>query len=154
MITIVEYEDRYHSDFKRLNMEWLEKYGLLEAPDLELLNDPRGKVLDKGGTILLAIEGSRVIATAGLKKEKDDQFELVKMSVDPHYRGQGISKLMMDHCLEFAKISKASKIILFSNSQLQPAIRLYEKYGFKQVPVADTSLLTADIKMELVLKNE
>ena len=154
MITIIEYEDRFQPEFKRLNMEWLEKYGLVEAPDLEVLNDPRGQVLDKGGIILLAMDDTRVIATAGLKKEKDGQFELVKMSVAPIYRGQGVSKLMMDRCLEEARNLHASKIILFSNSQLQPAIRLYEKYGFKQVAVTDTSLLTADIKMELELAGE
>jgi putative acetyltransferase len=148
---IVEYENKYQPDFKRLNLEWLDKYDLTESHDLEILDDPMGTVIDRGGHIFLAMDIERVIGTAGLWKKNDQEFELVKMTVDPAYRGRGISKILLDRCLDEARKSKAEKVSLFSNSQLQTALKLYEKYGFRNVAVTGTPLLTADVKMELSL---
>ena len=106
---IIEYENEYQADFKRLNLEWLDKYDLTESHDLEILNDPIGTVIDKGGYIFLAREAGRVIGTAGLWKKNAKEYELVKMSVDPAYRGRGTSKLLLDRCLDEAKKNKCRK---------------------------------------------
>ena len=151
MIEIVLYSKKYQPDFKRLNLEWLDKYNLTESHDLEILNNPDETVIDGGGCIFLAMDGEVVIGTAGLWKENETEYELVKMAVDPAYRGQGISKILLDKCLAEAKNRKAHKVSLFSNSQLKTALKLYEKYGFQYVAVTGTNLLTADIKMELSL---
>ncbi|HMU09875.1 MAG TPA: GNAT family N-acetyltransferase [Ferruginibacter sp.] len=148
---IIEYENKYQADFKRLNLEWLDKYDLTESHDLEILNNPMGTVIDKGGHIFLALEAGRVVGTAGLWKKNAKEYELVKMSVDPAYRGRGISKLLLDRCLDEAKKINAEKISLFSNSKLLTALRLYEKYGFHHVAVTDSPMATADVKMELSL---
>jgi ribosomal protein S18 acetylase RimI-like enzyme len=151
MITIISYEEKYQPDFKRLNLEWLDKYNLTESHDLEILNDPTGTVINAGGCIFLAMDGERVIGTAGLWKENDSAFELIKMGVDSEYRGRGISKILLEKCIDEARERKAAKIFLFSNSQLQTALGLYKKYGFHHVDVTDAPFLTADVKMELSL---
>lgn len=151
MIEIIDYENKYQPDFKLLNLEWLEKFNLTESYDLEILDDPLGTIIAGGGCIFLAMDGEKVIGTAGLGKEKDKEYELVKMTVDPAYRGRGISKILMNRCLEEAKKLKADKVFLFSNSQLETALKLYEQYGFSRVEVTGTPLLTADVKMELSL---
>jgi ribosomal protein S18 acetylase RimI-like enzyme len=150
MIEIIEYESKYQPDFKRLNLEWLDKYNLTESHDLEILDDPKGSVLARGGCIFLAMDVEKVIGTAGLWKENEWGYELIKMAVDTEYRGQGISKILLDRCLQEAKERKATKVFLFSNSQLKTALKLYEKYGFIYVDVTDAPFLTADIKMELI----
>jgi putative acetyltransferase len=154
MIELVNYSDRYQPDFKRLNLEWLDKYNLTESHDLKLLDDPQGTIIAGGGCIFLAMDQDKVIGTAGLWKERADEYELVKMAVDPAYRGQGISKLLLDRCLAAAKLLKANKIILYSNSQLQTALKLYEKYGFRHVDATGGHFLLADVKMELSLISE
>ena len=151
MIQIITYSRKYQPDFKRLNLEWLDKYNLAESHDLEILNNPEETVIDTGGCIFLAMDGEQVIGSAGLWKENEVEYELVKMSVDPTYRGQGISKILLDRCLAEAEKRKAQKIFLFSNSQLKTALKLYEKYGFQYVDVTGTNLVTADVKMELSL---
>ena len=151
MISIVPYDKKYHADFKRLNAYWLNHYGLMESHDMEILDDPHGKVLDNGGSIFLAMEGEKVVGTAGIVKEEKNVYELVKMAVDPEYHGKGISKALLDRCLHQAKQQGGTKIYLWSNSQLTIAIRLYEKYGFRHVPPENSPLETADIKMELYL---
>lgn len=151
MIELIAYQTRYHREFKSLNLEWLDKYNLTESHDLEVLNDPEGTVIARGGCIFLAKEGEEIIGTAGLWKESEEEYELVKMTVAPAYRGKGISKLLLERCLSAAKELGAEKIILYSNSQLKTALGLYEKYGFRHVPVTGAPFLTADVKMELSL---
>jgi GNAT superfamily N-acetyltransferase len=132
-------------------MEWLDKHGLTESHDLEILDDPQSAVLDGGGCIFLAIDEEKVVGTAGLVKESATDFELVKMAVDPAYRGQGISKLLLARCIEEARQAGAHTVFLFSSSKLQVAIRLYEQFGFRHVDVVDSPFMTADIKMALSL---
>ncbi|NII29024.1 GNAT family N-acetyltransferase [Pseudoflavitalea sp. X16] len=151
IIEIILYEDRYKADFKRLNLEWLDKYHLTESHDLMVLNDPRGTILDRGGIIYLAVVADEVVGSAALMKEEEGVYELAKMAVTPEWQGKGISRLLIDQCLETARLWKATKITLFSNSQLKTALQLYEKYGFRHVKVEHSPFTTADVKMELEL---
>jgi len=147
---IIDYNDRYKDVFKELNAEWLYKYNLMESHDLEILDNPKKYILDTGGVIYLVKLDDRIVGSAALIKEHDNIYELAKMAVAKDHQGKGLSRLLIEKCLFMAKQLNAGKIILFSNSQLTTAISLYEKYGFKHVPVEDSPFLTADVKMELV----
>jgi len=149
VIEIIEYEEKYHSEFKKLNLEWLDKYNLTESHDLMVLDDPKGTITDRVGYIWLATDAGKIVGTAGIMNEGHGQYELAKMAVDPEYRGKGISKLLIEACIAKAKEIKAVKLILFSNHQLLTALKLYEKYGFRHVEVKDSPFVTADVKMEL-----
>jgi putative acetyltransferase len=151
MIEIIEFEDTYAAAFKTMNLEWLDKYHLTESHDLMVLNDPRGTIIDNGGCIFLAREGEEIAGSAALMKEHEAVYELAKMTVTKKYQGRGISKLLLQRCLQEAKSIQAKKIILFSNHQLQTALKLYEQFGFRHIPVEDSPFLTADVKMELLL---
>ncbi|MEP7231940.1 MAG: GNAT family N-acetyltransferase [Ginsengibacter sp.] len=151
MAIIIDYEDKYISDFQRLNLEWLEKFNLVESHDLEILHYPRENVIDRGGFLFMLVEKDVAIGSAGLFKMNDQEYELIKMAVAPEHRGKKYGDMLLEKCISKAKDVKASKLILFSNSNLQTAIRLYEKFGFKHVEVTDAPFETADIKMELDL---
>jgi GNAT superfamily N-acetyltransferase len=148
---IIDYTDEYAEHFRMLNLEWLGQYGLLESHDVMVINDPRGTILNKGGYIFLAKVGDTIAGSAALMNEGHGEYELAKMAVAPAYRGRGISKLLIESCIEKAKEVGAIKISLFSNHQLQTAIHLYEKYDFKHVEVKGSPFETADVKMELGL---
>jgi GNAT superfamily N-acetyltransferase len=151
MVTIIDFEEKYAADFKRLNLEWLDKYHLTESHDLMVLDDPHGTIINRGGCIFLAKEDDTIIGSAALMKEHEGVYELAKMAVAPAYRGRGISRLLIEQCLDKAVAWKAKKLILFSNHQLLTAIGLYEKYGFRHVAVEDSPFATADVKMEKLL---
>ena len=151
MAVIIDYEDQYLKDFQRLNLEWLEKFNLVESHDLEILHHPRENVIDRGGSIFLLKDNDAIIGSAGIFKINDKEYELIKMSVAPEHRGKKFGDMLLEKCIVKAKEMKASKLILFSNSNLQTAIRLYEKFGFIHVEVVDAPFETADIKMELEL---
>jgi len=151
MIEIIDYEDRYHSDFRELNLEWLEKYELTETHDFEVLDNPNKYVLETGGCIFLAKEGDAIVGSAALVKMKENIYELAKMSVAPAARGAGIGKTLLQHCISTAKQLKATQIILYSNSRLQAAIKMYEQFGFTHITLIDSPFVTADVKMQLSL---
>src|SRR6188508_2789436 len=122
-IEIIVYHDKYHSDFKRLNLEWLDKYHLTESHDLMVLNDPKGTILDRGGFIWLAKAGDKIVGSAALMNEGHGIFELAKMCVGQDWQGNGISKILMETCLKKAKERGVKKLTLFSNHQLQTALK-------------------------------
>jgi N-acetylglutamate synthase-like GNAT family acetyltransferase len=79
-------------------------------------------------------------------------YELAKMAVTRDFQGRGISKMLIEKCLDTARKLKAKKITLFSNHQLQTALHLYQQYGFRHVEVKDSPFETADVRMELELE--
>ena len=150
-IEIIDYNEKYHADFKRMNLEYLDKYNLTETHDILVLDNPGEIILGKGGFLWLAKAGEEIVGTVGIMPEGHGIFELIKMCVAESWRGRGISKLLMETCLQKVKELGGHKLILFSNHQLQTALKLYTKYGFKNVEVTDSPFETADVKMELEL---
>ena len=148
-IEIIEYREMYKSDFKRLNLDYLDKYNLTESHDMIILDNPEEIVIGSGGFIWLAKAGDEIVGTVGIMPEGHGIFELIKMCVAESWRGRGISKLLMETCLQKVRELGGKKLILFSNHQLKTAFKLYEKYGFKNVEVTDSPFETADVKMEL-----
>ena len=152
-VMIVDYEPGHHKAFRDINLEWLDRYGLTESHDLMVLDDPQGTIIDRGGFIWIAMVDGIPVGSSALMKEKEEGvYELAKMGVAAPYRGRGISKLLIEKSIEKAKELGAKKLILFSNHQLKVALGLYEKYGFRHVPVTDAPFKTADVRMELEMR--
>ena len=148
-IEIIVYDGKYHADFKRLNLDYLDKYNLTESHDMIILDNPEEVVLGSGGFLWLAKAGEEIVGTVGILNEGHGNFELIKMCVAESWRGRGISKLLLETCLQKVKELGGEKLFLFSNHQLQTALKLYTKYGFKNVEVTGSPFVTADVKMEL-----
>jgi putative acetyltransferase len=60
-------------------------------------------------------------------------YELIKMAVTARAQGRGYGDRLMVAALDWASARGVSRIILYSNTVLEPAIRLYRKYGFRTV---------------------
>lgn len=95
MAVIINYEDQYHDDFRRLNLTWLDQFDLTESHDLEVLDHPRENVINRGGFIFLLKEEDTIIGTAGLFKVNDREYELIKMFVSPDHRGKGFGDILL-----------------------------------------------------------
>jgi N-acetylglutamate synthase-like GNAT family acetyltransferase len=150
-IRIIPYRTEHFALFKQLNLEWLDHYQLTESHDLLVLDDPEGTILEKGGFIWMAEADGKIVGSVALMKEEEGVYELAKMTVTQAYRGKGISRLLIERALYKAREIGARKVTLFSNHQLQTAIGLYQKYGFRHVAFHDSPFETADIRMELIL---
>jgi GNAT superfamily N-acetyltransferase len=150
-LKLIPYRSEHQVVFKQLNLEWLDFYHLTESHDLMILDDPEGEVINKGGFIWMAEADGKIVGSAGLMKEEEGVYELVKMAVREDYRGNGIARLLIERCLYKARETGAKKVTLFSNHQLHTAISLYEKYGFRHVALVNSPMETADVRMELIL---
>jgi putative acetyltransferase len=60
--------------------------------------------------------------------------ELVKLYLLPEARGMGLGKVLIDQCLLSAKEFGFSHVYLETLPELDKAIPLYEKMGFKYLP--------------------
>ena len=96
---------------------------------------------------------NKIIAgTFALLKNGEQEYELAKMAVAEKFQGLKIGNLMLEFGIRKAKELNAKKIILYSNTKLKPALHLYRKYGFTEVPIGHSDYLRSDIKMELVIE--
>ncbi len=150
-IDIIEFTPALSKHFRKLNEEWLQKYFVVEAYDEELFAHPE-KIIDNGGRIFFAQNGqNEIIGTASLMREEEG-LELAKMAVTETYKGKGIGNILMKHCIEAAKDMGTDKIFLISNRGLAPALHMYRKFGFQEVPMqTNNPYARGDIKMELIL---
>jgi len=151
---IIEYKSIYREAFKKLNIEWLEKYFVVEPIDHTLLSDPENEIISKGGLIYLVRLDNKIVGTVALLKVNNKIYELSKMAITDKYQGKGIGKKLLYYCIDKVKNLKASKIILYSNTKLIPAIELYKKCGFIEVYLDSSEYERANIKMELSLNHE
>lgn len=150
-VMIIQYDKQYAEDYKNLNIAWIEKYFVVEEHDMEQLDNPDAYIISKGGYILFARCEDAIVGTCALIKTGDYEFELAKMAVAEEARGKHIGKRLGHAAIEFLKDIGAKRIWLESNRILEPAINLYTKLGFKEIPITHTPYARADIKMELSL---
>jgi len=117
-----------------------------------MLSNPKKYVIDNGGFIFFAMVNGEVAGTFALLKQEGNTYELSKMAVGEEYQGKNIGNKIMIFCIEQAKRLEALKLVLYSNTKLGPAIHLYRKYGFYEIPVGNSGYKRSNIKMELTLK--
>ena len=152
MIAVIPFEEKYSADFKYLNLEWLRQYFAVEPYDEYQLSHPVQEIIERSGYIFLAKNDEHIIGTIALMKENDRSFEITKMSVTKDSQGKGISKLLMNACIKMAEEKKWDRLFLYSNTLLVPAIQLYRRYGFIEIPLESNSHYNrTNIKMELKL---
>ncbi len=73
------------------------------------------------------------------------------MAVDESFQGKNIGNKMLLHSIDMCKNLNATKLILYSNTILEPAIHLYKKHDFREVLLDHSEYTRSNIKMELVL---
>ena len=151
-VSIVEYKEDYANSFKALNIAWLNKFFVVEPIDEEVLSHPVKNIIDRGGNIFFAIIDNEPVGCFALVKELgEDVYELSKMAVSEEHQGKKIGNQLLEFCFEEAKRMGATKVILFSNTILKPAIHLYKKYGFLEIDLNGAVHKRANIKMEKII---
>ena len=149
-IRVVPFQPDYAGDFRRLNLEWIERLFKVEAPDRKVLDDPERAIIDKGGMIFFALDGAAVVGTVALIRIGERRCELAKMAVATTHQRRGIGELLGAACKSWARDKAIETIVLETNSKLGNAIRLYERLGFRRVVDPQASeYARCDVHMEL-----
>ncbi len=153
-VEIVEYQPQYKKAFYELNRKWIELYWELEPHDIEVLENPEKHILEKGGHIFVALYNGfpvGVCALCPMPAESPYDYELAKLAVNNSIQRKGIGRRLCDAVIEKARDLGGEKLFLESNTRLKPAIALYRKLGFKELPEYHPAYARGDIQMELSL---
>jgi putative acetyltransferase len=153
MSEVVRFTPEFVKHFEQLNREWIDFYFEIEDADRVMFGDPFKEIVEPGGQIFFVVVNEEVMGTCAVMRLDGKTYELAKMAVSPKVQGRGYSNLLMKNAIEFATDAGAERLILLSNTRLTAAIALYEKHGFKRVPITDAAdYKRVDIQMELRLR--
>ncbi len=87
--------------------------------------------------VYFVIEENDIVVGGGgikaLKNNTNKVCELQKMYFSPSIRGKGYGKLLIQKCLDTAKIFGYKKCYLESDFSMEAVIHIYKKYGFKHL---------------------
>ena len=151
-VKIIPFRPAHANAFKKLNLNWLERYFYVEEKDKELLENCQESIIDIGGYIFLAQADSEIVGCFSLIPFDNNTFELGKMAVDPKFQGFKIGQQMLTFVIDFAKRNNWKAIVLYSSTKLDTALHVYRKYGFREVELEkNLPYARSDIKMELNL---
>ena len=149
---IVPFRGEHAAAFRRLNLDWIERLFKVEGPDLEVLDDPQGAILEPGGAIFMALDGDTAVGTSAMIAFGGGRYELAKMCVAASHQGRGIGELLGRACTAWARAQGAQSVFLETNSALAGAIRLYERLGFRHAPFPKVSdYARGDVYMEMAI---
>ena len=152
---IIPYQKKYRKDFIELNTAWIERYFLIEEDDLKIFNHV-DDYIDSGSMIFFALEEHKVLATCMAMPLNNGVWELCKLAAAGQYTGKGAGSAVMRACMDYAITHGAKKLTFISNRKLKPALHIYEKLGFQEVPLNNDyqDYERADIQFELVVESQ
>lgn len=140
--------------FERLNRHWIEKYFTIEPTDIDSLQHADKYILEKGGTIIFAVAGEEIVGTVALKPIDATTTEMTKLAVDEKFQGYKIGWRLVKEIMHLAAAQGYKKVVLYSNTILVPALTMYEKFGFREIPVEPGRYKRSNIKMEYIFGEE
>lgn len=148
---IVDYLPEHQRAFAALNYAWIERYFTIEAADRAVLDHPQEHILNPGGAILIGTCEGQVVATCALIPLPDQVVEIAKMAVSDAHQGKQFGWQLGQAAIARAREMGAHSVWLESNTILRPAIALYHKLGFREVPQQDSEYQRSNIQMTLDL---
>ena len=130
-LAIRRFTDALADDFYRINAEWIGDMYRLEQTDIDVLKNPRERIIAPGGDILFVEDPSLgIVGTCALQKTGERQFELTKMGVLDKARGKRAGAFLLDAIVARAYALGCDRLYLLSNAKSAAAVHLYEKIGF------------------------
>ena len=98
-VQIKAFEDKYHTQFREISLDWLHSNGLYEKADDDLLDNPQ-KYLENGSFIFLAHYNDEIVGTVTLSPLENNTFEIMKLGVIGTYKRLGIGRKLLQICID------------------------------------------------------
>ena len=93
---------------------------------------PEVKYMEPYGRLYLAIYDGQIAGCIALRKLDEERGELKRLYVRPEFRGKGIAKMLTDKIILDARRIGYKWLYLDTLPELEAAVKLYEKLGFKE----------------------
>jgi GNAT superfamily N-acetyltransferase len=134
-VTTVEAEDFGTADARRLVAALDAGLAEVYTPDQRFGPNLKPEQLAEGrGVFLVAREGGRAIGCGALRMLDGSTAEVKRMYVEPEPRGRGVGRLVLERLESFAREQGVRRLVLETGVHQKPAIELYLRAGFKEVP--------------------
>jgi putative acetyltransferase len=106
----------------------------------------------RGSVYFVATEQGSILGGCGIYPTKglpDGHAELVKLYLSEEARGKGLGKALMEHSLNWARTVGYTHIYLETFNELNSAVGLYYKLGFKDLaaPMGDSGHHACEVWM-------
>jgi GNAT superfamily N-acetyltransferase/predicted enzyme related to lactoylglutathione lyase len=95
------------------------------------LKNPKASYDDAGGWFAVLDDDTDIVGSVGVFRLSDTTCELRKMYLLPSLQGLGLGRLLLEAALEKARLLGFHEMVLETNSCLESARRMYERYGFE-----------------------
>jgi ribosomal protein S18 acetylase RimI-like enzyme len=96
-------------------------------PDVD---DIQQHIVGTKGYFLVVEIDSTLIATGGLQPYGDDALQIVRVSVDPAYRRNGIAREVVSKLIQHAQDRGMRRVVVETTYTWERAIALYQDCGF------------------------
>jgi len=83
-----------------------------------------------GGGFWVAIKNQEIAGMIGVQRVDHSAAEMRRLRVRPQFRRQGVATALMEHAIRFCRDRDYLKVVLDVRVERQPAIQLFEKFGF------------------------
>ncbi|MEE4377621.1 MAG: GNAT family N-acetyltransferase [Candidatus Competibacteraceae bacterium] len=150
------YQAQTPSDFNHIR-RLLESYAASFKVDLFALDglaeELRGlpTCYSSPGFLLLAKQQQTTVGCIGLREKASGVGEMKRLFVIPEHQGAGIGRALVEQLLEHAQQRCFHTIQLEVLSSGKPALSLYRKLGFREIPRYRNRPVSELVAMELTL---
>jgi ribosomal protein S18 acetylase RimI-like enzyme len=108
--------------------------GTLAENDTGLdIDDIRGAYMRSPGSHFWVAEGGRgeLVGMLGVQSHEAGAAEIRRLRVREDHRRRGIGSLLMERALKFCQDKQYLKVTLDTYMEREPALKMFEKFGFK-----------------------
>ncbi len=103
------------------------------------------------GRLYIAYYNRELAGCIALRKMDDDSCEMKRLYVRPKFRGKKIGNKLIEKIISDAYKIGYKRMFLDTANFLKPAIRLYRKYGFKEIEAYYYNPMKSAVYMKLEL---
>lgn len=86
------------------------------------------------GGIILFKENNNYIGCVGIRKRDVATCEMKRMWIQPAHQGKGLGDVLLTEAIKLAATCGYQKILLDTLNHMKPAIELYKKHKFYEIP--------------------
>ncbi|WRP07179.1 GNAT family N-acetyltransferase [Rossellomorea aquimaris] len=109
---------------------FLERFGFIDHSLNPDIHDIAGEYDGSHHHFFIGRENNDIICTGAIRKESQDTYQIVRMSVQSPYRKRGFGRIMLKFLEEKAHSLGARNLILETNKHWADAIRFYQNNGY------------------------